>query len=586
MEGCVPAPRLIEMPARAANADDFATRRSIPRALLIQYSVAILALVLVSAPLLPILYQSLIDRPLYDPEPLFTLSAFQRLLTHPKFYQVVWNSIALSSLTTIIATVVGVTTAVLIARTNIPMRRWLHELVLWPMYVSHLLLAFGWFMMYGPSGYLTLLTQTWFGGTFWNLYTITGMAVVAGVAQAPLVHLLCSSSAAVADASLEDAARVSGAGSLRVIWSVTIPLMRPAITYSVVLNFIGGLEMLSVPLIFGTPVGLEFFTTFLYTEGVGRANPDYGLLGAAAVLLLVLITVLIAIQGRLLRNAGRFVTVRGKATRPKSFDLGRLRWPLCAVLFGYFFLTLIVTVGGLFLRAFTTFLTPLMAPWALFTLDNFSLIFSYPSYTRSITNSILVAGIGAVLAVVLVALIAVIVHRSKFRFHRQLEFLALYPRAVPGIVAGLGFFWAMLLFPFMSPLYGTIWILIVAFTMRFIPTAYGAMSPMLLQIGQDLDRSARSCGADWWSAIRHVILPLLKPAVFSGFVLMFLAFLKEYASAAFLFAPGSEIIGTTMLQFWTQGDSGPVAALAVIQVAITAVFVTFARKMLGVKAYG
>lgn len=569
-----------------ANAAGETNASLISRAKVIQYSVAAFTFLLVAMPLVPILYQAVLDKPLYDSDAILTLDNFSRLFSNPKFYEALGNSVLLSTVTTIIACIVGVATAVFVGRTNMPGKRFFGEIVLWPMYISHLVLAFGWFMMYGPSGYVTLLVKSWIGAEPWNLYTITGMALVAGAAQAPLVHLFCASSVARADASLEDAARTIGAGPFTVLWRVTIPLMRPAIIYSGMLNFIGCLEMLSVPLILGSPSGMDFFTTFLYLEGYSGSSPDYGLIGAAAFFLLVLISVLIYFQNKLLKNAGRFVTVKGKATRPKIFNLGSYRWFVSGALAVYFFFTLGITVMGLGLRAFTTFLTPLLAPWELFTFDNFNLIFEYEAYRRSISNSIIVASLGAAIAVAFVALVTIVIHRSGFRFRKGLELAALYPRAVPGIVAGIGFFWGMLLFPFLGPLHGTIWILILAFVMRTIPTAFGAISPALMQLSKDLDQGARSVGADWWTTIRKVILPLLKPALFGAYVLLFLSFLKEYASAAFLFSSGSEIIGTTMLQFWVNGDTGPVAALAVLQIGITIGFVTFARKMLGVKAYG
>lgn len=563
-----------------------AHRSPLRRAIAIQYGIGIFALILVAAPLIPILYQSLLDKPLYEPDSIISLDNFVRLFQNPRFYEALGNSTILSVLTTVIATIIGVATAVLIGRTRMPLRRTMGGMVLWPMYVSHLVLAFGWFIMYGPSGYVTLIAKDLFDGWSWNLYSMGGMALVAGAAQAPLVHLFCTSSVAGADPSLEDAARTMGAGPITVLRRVTIPLMRPAITYAAMLNFIGCLEMLSVPLILGTPVGMQFFTTFLYLEGFSGSTPDYGILGAAAAVLLLIISILIILQHLLLKKSARFVTVKGKVTRPKLLDLGKLGWPIAILLLVYFFFTLFITVGGLFLRAFTTFLTPLLPPWDLFTLGNFSLIFEYEAYRRSITNSILVAGIGAAIGVAFVALVTIVIHRSGFRYRKALEFVALFPRAVPGIVAGIGFFWGMLMFPFLSPLHGTIWILVLAFIMRTIPTAFGAISPALMQISRELDQSARSSGADWWTAIHRIVLPMLKPAMLGAYVLLFLSFLKEYASAAFLYAPGSEIIGTTMLQFWANGDTGPVAALAVIQIGLTVIFVAIARKVLGVKAYG
>lgn len=549
----------------------------LPRAILIQWALALATVALVVAPLAPILWQSLVDRPLYEEGGLLSLENYVALFSASEFTEVVWNSLLLAACTTLVAVVLGVVFAVFLERTNLPLRRSLRSLVLWPMYVSHLVLAFAWFIMYGPSGYVTIAVSKLFGGAYWNLYTIAGMSIVAGTSLAPLVYLFCSSSAKMVDATLEDAGRMMGASSLRVIWSISIPLMRPAIIYSALLTFIGSLEMLSVPLVFGRPVGMQFFTTFLYTRGLGGVAPDYGILGAAAAVMLVIITALLVLQGLLLRNAGRFVTLKGKAQRRKLADLGALRWPLFVFFVLYNLIILGVPIVGIALRSVTTFLTPLMSPLELLTASNYSMLFEYPAYRRSITNSLIISALGGAAATIFVALVTVVVHRSEFRWRKQLEYVALYPRAVPGIVAGIGLFWAMLLLPFMEVFYGTIWILVIAFTMRGIPTAFGAISPALLQIGRELDQAARSAGADWWSTTRTVILPLLKPAVFSAYVLLFLSFLKEYSAAVFLFAPGSEIIGTTMLSFWGNGDSGPVAALSVIQLAITAVFVFASR---------
>lgn len=550
------------------------------RAVFIQALTALATVILVAAPLAPVLWQSLVDRPLYEAGGLFTADNYVRLFSDGMFYDVVWNSVLLALATTIVACVLGVGFAVFLERTNLPARRLLKALALWPMYISHLVIAFSWFIMYGPSGYFTLLSQQWFGGAFWNLYTIPGMAVVAGTGLAPLVYLFCSSSAKLADSTLEDAGRMMGAGSLRVIWSISIPLMRPAIIYSALLVFISSLEMLAVPLVFGRPVGLEFFTTFLYSRGLGGITPDYGLLGAAAAILLVIISILLVIQGLLLKKAGRFVTLKGKAQRKKLADLGPVRWPLFAIFLVYNIVILAIPLAGIVLRSVTTFLTPLMAPFDLFTSDNFKLLFAYEAYVRSLTNSLLISTLGGGIATAFVALVTLVVHRSEFRWRRQLEYVALYPRAVPGIVAGIGLFWAMLLLPMVNLLHGTIWILVLAFTMRSIPTAFGAISPALLQIGRELDQSARSCGADWWTTSRTIVLPLLKPAIFGAYVLLFLSFLKEYSSAVFLFSPGSEIIGTTMLSFWANGDTGPVAALSVIQLVITALFVFVAQRLL------
>jgi len=552
---------------------------------LIQYGVAGLTACLVLAPMLPVLYTSLLDRPLYDPGGIVSLDNYIRLFSDPAFHKVIGNTFAFATLTTLLSVVLGVVMAVLIGRTDLPGRSVLGEVLLWPIYLSPLVVAFAWVIMYSPAGYVTLFVKHRLHFQPWNLYTIPGMAMVAAVALMPIAYLYCSSSAAVADPALEDAARSVGAGPLRILFSVTLPLMRPPILYSTVLIFTIALEALSIPMILGGPVGIDFFASFLYNRWLGGTQPDYGLVGAAAVVLLLLVTGLVLLQNSLLRETARFVTVRGKATRPHVFKLGWLRWILFAFICLYMLLAALLPMAGLVMQAFTKFLTPLVPPWQFLTLENVTVIFSYPAYVRSITNSVLIALIGGVLTTLFVALIALIAHRSEFPFRRVLDFLAVYPRAMPGMIVGIGFFWALVIVKPLGTIRNTIWGLMIAFGVRYLPTAFGAISPMLTKIGTELDYAARTVGADWWTTCREILLKLLKPALYSSFVLLFIQLIKEYGSAVFLVAPGSEVMGLTMLQFWVQGETGPVAALSLLQVGITMVFVFIGRRAFKEKIY-
>ncbi|KAA2211735.1 ABC transporter permease [Teichococcus oryzae] len=557
-----------------------------PREVPIQYGAALLVLVLVAAPLLPVLLQSLLDGALYDDEYTLTLANFARLARTSGFGQVLLNTVILAGLTTIVAQGLGTIAAILFGRTDMPFARTLGELFLWPLYLSALVLSFGWYAVYGPSGYLTLLWPSVLGDAPWNLYSLGGMAAIAGVSQAPLAYIYCLSSATLTDPSLEEAARVSGAGTGRTLWRITLPLMMPAIAYSAVLNFTIGLELLSVPLIFGDPAGITVLTTFLFNNGISSPRPDHGLVATAAALMLAVVCFLVWLQNRMLGNTRRFITLGGKATRPRPFRLGMLRWPIFALALLYILAAVIAPIGMLVLRAFTSFLSPMIPLSEVLTVSNFVTIFDYPVYSRAVWNSFVVSLVGGALATALIGLIAVIVHRSEFRFRNALHYLALFPRAVPGVVAGVGFFYAFALLPGLGVLRNSIWILVIAFTMRFIPTGIGAVAPMLLQVSPDLDRAARVQGADWWTTSRRIVLPLMRPALVGCFTVLFISFFKEYSTAIFLFAPGSEVIGTALLQLWVQGEVGLVAALAAIQVAVIAVCVAAVRGLFGVKLHG
>jgi iron(III) transport system permease protein len=569
-----------------AAAGTLVVRAGVDRNLVIQWLVLSVTLLLVLLPVGPVFYQAFLDRPLYDDQAALSLSNFARLLSLPEVRPVLANTVWFAVGTTVIAQVLGVIGAVLVGRTDIPARALFGDMLIWPLFISHLVTALGWFTMYGPSGYVTLAVKHLLGFEPWNLYTVGGMAVVAGVAQAPLAYLYCIASTRAADPSLEDAARSAGARPWRVIWSVTLPLMRPAIVYGAIMNFVIAIEVLSIPLVLGGPVNIETLTTYLYHQVFSHATPDYGLVASASFFLLAIVLTLTAIQGRLMRNTARFVTVGGKATRPRVFPLGRWRWVAFAAVLLYVFFGIVIVLGGLALRSVVAMLTPLVPAWELLTLANYQVIGTYPVYVRSIWNTIAVASAAGVLGTALITMIALVANRSEFPLRRQLEYLAVSPRAIPGIIAGIGIFYAMSLFPPLGWLRNTIWLLVIAYVMRYLPTGFGAVAPALAQIGAELDRSARTVGADWWRTSRSILLRMLRPAMFSCFALLFIVSVKEYVTAVFLFAPGSEVIGTTMLQFWLNGDNGPVSALATIQIAITVIFVFLARKVLGVRIYG
>lgn len=552
----------------------------------IQWSIFGLTLVLVIVPILPIFYQAFLDKPLYYPDAAYTLGNFTELFNEPEFLGVLANTLYFATVMTAISQSVGIGCAILIGRTDLPGRQIFGDILLWPLFISHLVLAFGWFIMFGPSGYITLGIQTVFDIEPWNLYSLTGMGVVAGLAQAPLAYLYCIASATSVDASLEDAARSAGAGTWTVLRRITLPLMRPSIIYSTIMNFVISLEILSIPLVFGGPAGIEVFTTFLYNRVFRTATPNYGLVAAASFFVLALVMSLIAMQGRLMRNRARFVTVGGKATRPRAFPLGKWRWFAFAAMTVYVGFAIVAVIGGLALRSVVSLLSPLVPIWDLFTLDNYQIIATYPVYLRSIANTIQISIAAGVIGTALIALIVLVATRSPFPLARRLEYIAMAPRAVPGIIAGIGILYAAALFGPLGWLRNTIWILVAAYVMRYIPAGFGAIAPSLAQISQDLDRGARTVGADWWRTTRSIVIPLVRPALFSCFALIFILCFKEYVTAVFLFAPGSEVIGTTMLQFWQNGDNGPVAALATIQVGLTFLFVWLARRLLGVRIYG
>ena len=548
----------------------------------IQYGVLVITILLVLAPLVPILYQSFLDRPIYDHDAILTLRNFVRLFEDAGFRETLGNTFIVAIASTAIAQIVGVIAAILVARTNMPTRSLLSSVILWPMYISSLVLAFGFVLVYGPAGFLTQMIQSWLGYAPWNLYSISGIALVTGVTQAPLTMLYCLNSANSIDSTLEDAARSCGARPLRTLLSITVPLMLPAFLYSAVLNLTLSLETLSVPLILGEPVGIRLISTFLFEKMQTVGQPEYGIVSVAALLLLVLIAILVLLQSLLLRNSKRFITVSGKANRSRVISLGWLGWLIAFIVWAYLVTAVLLPVIFLGVRASVSYLSPGIPLYKALTLGNVRELFSVPVYIRAIVNTFIISIVGGLIATAFITMVALVAHRSDFRYRDTLNYLAMIPRAVPGIIASLGFFYALAILP-SGGLRNSIWILVIAYTMRSIPLGFGAISPMLLQVSPDLDRCGRTVGADWWTTCRAILAGLLKPAILSCYVLMFITFFKEYATAIFLYASGSEVIGTMLLSLYGNGRIGPVAALCCLQIIVVATLMFVVRKKMGVQ---
>lgn len=544
----------------------------------VQYAVLAFLAVLVLAPVVPTLYQSILDRPLYEAGGIFTPSNYARLFTEGGFGRVVLNTALFALATTVLTLLIAVPMAILVVRTRLPFGRVFAGAMQWPFFISSLILGFGWITLYGPAGFISVQVKSWLGVVPWNLYSIPGMAITEAVALAPIAYVFCANALRKSDASLESAAQVCGAGPVRILFSVVIPMLRPPMVYSSILVFSMSVETLSVPLLYGQPVGIDVFSTFLYTNGLQSINPDYGILGAASTIILLVTVSLVAVQAKLLKEAQRFVSVRGKATRPRRLDLGRVRWVGVVAIGLYVVFGAFLPIAGLVFRSFTLIFTPLQSPFKTLTSTNYERIFSFEAYTQSIWNSLIVAGVGAVLVSLLSVLAVLVARRSTFRFRRAVEYLALAPQAVPGIIIGIGLFWAFAYLPFGAGglVQGTVVALVIGFGLRALPTGFGSIAPSVMQIGQELDNAARVSGADWVRTFTWVLGRLLTPAFAGAMILTFVTMLKEYSPAIFLASADSNIIGTTMLELWVQGNTGSVAALATIQIAITAAFVGIA----------
>jgi iron(III) transport system permease protein len=275
------------------------------------------------------------------------------------------------------------------------------------------------------------------------------------------------------------------------------------------------------------------------------------------------------VRNRLTGDVARFTTTTGKPKASATLRLGPVRWLLSAVIGATLFLTMIVPLLGILLQAFTTILTPFINPWEVGTLDHFRAVLDNPVYSKAVRNSLLIAGVGGALATVGIAILAVVAHRSSFRYRGSLQQVVLYPRAMPGLVTGMAFFWAYAILDRGGSFRATLWAMGLAFAVRSLALGYSAFYPALAALGEDLDRAARTSGAGWWTAMRHIVFRLVRPAIVVCFLLMFIAMLNDADPAVFLVTADTQVMGLAMLQLSLSGVAGPVAAFGVIQLTIT-----------------
>jgi iron(III) transport system permease protein len=558
-------------------------RRSWLPASVTQYVLWAAAVVLVVGPLVPVLWASLWTTPLYEAGGTLTLRNYGDLLTDAAWWEAVRNSVTFALLTTVGSIVLGTFLAVLFVRTDVPGRRVLRGALLLPVMLPGLALILGWASMYAPSGYVTrLLEEHTPLPVWWDLYSVPGMAMVAMGVAAPVVFLFVQAALTSQDTALERAAQTAGATPIRALLTVTVPLLRPAVLNSAMIVFALSLEVLGLPLILGSSSNIEFISTYLYDRWLNVVPPEQGVVAAGAVVLLLTVTVLLVVRNRLAGDVSRFVTT-GKSTPAAPVRLGALRWPLGVLVAGYALVAIVLPVAGLFLTAVTSVLTPFVDPWTVLTTDHFRTVMEDPVFSRSVRNSLLIAGVGGALATGAIAALSVVAHRSAFRLRGSLQYILVYPRAMPGLVTGMAFFWALVVLDPTNAVRTSLWGVGLAFAVRSLALGYSAFYPALLALGEDLDRAARTSGADWWLAMRTIVFRLLRPAMAVSFVLLFVAMLNDYDPAVFLVTPGTEVMGLTMLKLWVAGTAGPVAALGVLQVVITLVVLGAGRLLWGVR---
>jgi iron(III) transport system permease protein len=507
----------------------------------------------------------------------FTLGGFARAYGDGEMGELIFNSLSFAFGAAAISLVVGTGLAYLNVRTDVPFKGLFFAASMIPLIIPGILYTFSWILLASPEiGLLNAAVEPVLGGSPLNVFSLLGMAWVEGLHLSPIVFLLMVAAFRSMDPALEESALMSGASRWTVFRKVTVPLARPAIVAAVLIMVVRSLESFEVPALLGLQNGIYVFTSRIYFT-LHQFPPDLQAAGALATGLLLFAVVGVLLSNRL--GKGRsYQTVTGKGFRPRRMELGRLRWVMGGAVIVYFILTV---AAPLVVLVYTSLLPFYRAPsvdaFKSMGLENYVELLDMDQAVTALKNS-LILGIGtATLVMLFMAVAAWLVVRSRVPGRQLVDQLAFTPLVIPGLVLGLALAFVYLRSP--VPIYGTIFILLIAYCTRYMPYGMRYAVTSMHQISGELEESAQACGATWWQSFRRVLLPLLSPGLLAGFVYILVVSFRELSSSILLYSPGNEVLSILIWEQYVNGEFTVLSALGVVMVVALVLLVGIAYKV-------
>lgn len=508
----------------------------------------------------------------------FSVGGFARAYGNNQVYSLVGNSLWFACGAAALSLVLGTGLAYLNVRTDVPFKALFFAASIIPLVIPGILYTISWILLGSPDiGLLNVFLAPIFGGPVIDVFTIWGMIWVEGLQLSPIVFLLMVASFRSMDPSLEESALMSGATRWTVFRKVTVPLARPAIVSAVLIMVVSSLESFEVPALLGLQNGIYVFTSRIYFV-LREYPPDLQAAGSLAVGLLVLALIGIAIANVATRAGKSFQTVTGKGFRPRPIELGKWRGVVGAFIVLYF---LVTVVAPLLVLLYTSFLRFYAAPsrdvFAMMSLDNYRALTDLSQASTALRNSLVLGLSAATIVMALMAVASWISVRSNIRGRKILDGLTFVPLVVPGLVLGLALSFVYLRSPI--PIYGTLFILLIAYCTKYLPYGMRYATTSMQQISNELEESALVNGASWWQAFRRVLLPLLSPGLVAGWIYILVVSFRELSSSILLYSPGNEVLSILIFEQFENGQFTVLAALGVVMVLTLVVLVTIAYKL-------
>ena len=501
-----------------------------------------------------------------------TLAHYVKVFASPATYRLLGNTFIFAGGTLLAAMTIAITMAWFVERTDMPLKQYAYIAIFLPMALPGFITAIGWTFLLNPAnGIINVFLRNVFGLTMdygpFNIYSLGGMIMVAGLSIAPTMFIMLSSVMRNLDPSLEDSAYASGASGAAVMSRIVIPLMRPGLLSVFIYFFVTAIEMLEIPLIFGTNAHFNVLSVAVYQQTAGSDTelPNYGLSSTYAIIGLIIGFLLLLIYFRLMRQANKFAVITGKGYRPKLYKLGKLKF-LALVFFAVFVLLKLVfpLLVLLWSSLLPYFQNPSFEALDSISLNNYVKLFSLKRFVEAAVNTLIMMTVTAVVCMGLAALVSWVVVRERGPLAKIIDVLAFLPHLLPGLVIAL----ALLLTSIGTPLYGTLSVLVIGNIIRYLPFGVRMMTAVMYQVAAELEEAAYASGASRLVTFRRIVLPLALPAFVNGIVWVGSHAMKDMTLPLFLVSTSNIVIGGLLWETWNRGSSELTATISVLLVAV------------------
>ncbi len=530
------------------------------------YGVAAVAAVLILYPVFFLLQEALdVGDPQVRPPTAYGFDNFNGIFQYP---QILLNTLTVSAAATVMALVFGFVMAWILTRTNVPGRHLFEQLMAVPYYLTPLLGALAWSLLGSPeSGFINQIWRALGGnGHLIDINTAYGIAWVMALFEGSVAFVMIAAVMKSMDPALEEASQIMGASRIRTMLRITLPLVVPGVLGAAIFVFAEMLGSFAAALVLGLPSRYYVITTAIY-QLVQQYPPKIQIAAAMGVSLFAVMFFMLFLYRRIVMT-GSYVTITGKAFRPRVADIGPLRYVLLGVCLLYLFaavgLPLVTLLYASLQKIAVAF--PAAGNW---TLENFRVAVTMNAVRSALTNSLLLGFGTATIGVVLMGLLTWLIYRSRLPGSGLIEYIVMFPQAVPRLVFAFGLMWAWVVFPI--PIYGTLWLLLIAYLTVFLPLGVRTIAGVMLQIDKSLEECAQMCGAPWAFRVRTVTIPLLVPGLVAAWLLLFIASVRELGASILLMGPHSKVITPSIVESWFGTSSELTAALALIQTLVVAI---------------